>query len=268
MISIDWVEHSFIYLVAGTCTGLVSGLLGIGGGIITVPTLLYLFYHMQTIPIPLQMQVATGTSLAIMMFTSYAAVHTHRRNNMILWPIYHKLWPGIVLGAILGALLAHILPPHLLEKIFGLMLLLVLMNLLFNIKTVYTEHFPNRWLGHLFTCGIGLCSGLLGIGGGTLSIPYLTYCGVNTRKISPLANLCTLTAATIGTAVFILNGLRIHTLPLYTTGYVYWPAVLYIIIPSILMTPMGAKLSHVLPVKQLRYLFAGVLLLVIINLLT
>lgn len=260
MILTSLFEQGALFALTGAFAGLMAGILGIGGGMIIVPALFYIFQQSHVVPAFLEMHVAAGSSLAIMIFTSSASVYGHCRQQKILWAVYHRLWRWIIPGSISGAIIAHLLPTHWLKIIFGLFLLLICFKMLLNIEVTQPERQPENWMNRLVCYVIGLKSGLLGVGGGALIIPYLTYCGVETHKIPALSALCTLTVAISGTLMFMLTGSLVTDLPSYSTGYVYWPAVIWVAIPSVLLAPVGAQLSYVLPVKQLRYGFLAVLL--------
>ncbi|WP_019215826.1 sulfite exporter TauE/SafE family protein [Legionella tunisiensis] len=267
MILSEIAANGSIYALAGAFAGLMSGIMGIGGGIIVVPSLLFIFQHNPAFPSNLTMHIAAGTSLAIMLFTSQSSVRAHYRQGGILWSIYNRLWPGIVIGAVSGAILADQLPTHWLQILFGLFLLFVAFKMLSGMHIVRPQQFPRPWINNLISFLIGCKSGLLGVGGGTVIIPYLSYCGVEMPKITPVSALCTLTVAVLGTITFILTGLNEIGLPPYTTGYVYWPAVLCVAIPSSIFAPIGAKLTYILPIEQLKYGFIVILFLTAIDLL-
>ena len=267
MIDQTQILHCLTYVFTGTVTGLAAGLFGIGGGLLVVPALLYLFEHMHTIPAPMMMQFAAGTSLAIMIFTAASAVYAHMKKGNILWHTFQRLWPGIVIGTLVGAYCSHLLPTLFLKKILGIMLLVALVNMIYHLKATPLARTINRFVDYGVGLSIGLLSGLIGIGGGVLIIPYLSYCGIDLRKISAVSIACTLLVALIGTGSFMLTGFGESGLPAYTTGYIYWPAVLWITIPSILMAPIGARLTYTLPLQQLKYAFSLLLLLIAIKLL-
>lgn len=268
MILGELIFHGTIYAMAGAFAGLMSGVLGIGGGIVVVPALLYIFQHNSAIPLESSMHLAAGTSLAVMMFTSQSSIRSHLRLGEVLWPVYNRLWPGVVVGVIVGAILSSWISTDWLKILFGLFLLFVAAKMGFGKNNTAGQTFPRAWINALVSFVIGFKSGLLGVGGGTLIIPYLTYSGVEPRKIAAVSALCTMTVAVLGTLIFILTGLKITGLPEYSTGFVYWPAVVWVAIPSMLFAPVGAKLNYVLPIKQLRYGFIVVLLFTAINLLT
>lgn len=258
-----------VYVLAGIFAGFVSGIMGIGGGIIVVPALVFIFNHKANFPQDLVMQMAAGTSLATMLFTSQSSIREHYKQGIILWDVYKRLWPGIVLGAISGGLLSGLLSTFWLRMIFGCFLLFVAFKMLFDMnKKQFAHHrFPPAWINGLINFIIGSVAGLLGVGGGALTVPYLSYCNLDIKQIAPISALATLTVAVVGTIVFIITGTKASGLPAYSSGFVYWPAVLGIAIPSTFFAPFGAKLTYIVPVKQLRYGFIILLLITAVDLL-
>lgn len=263
-----WLQHALIYLLAGAFAGLMSGLLGIGGGIIVVPTLLYLFDRLAIFPDNLAMQAAAGTSLAVMVFTALAAVIAHINRSSVQWPIYYRLWPGLITGVVIGAALAEYLPGIILQGILAFFLLFSAWRMLQQ-RQLELQHtdFPNVFINLVVTTGIGIIASLLGIGGGILILPYLAYAGVAIRKISAISALCTLTVGSCGALSFMITGAGTAGIPPLATGYIYWPAVAALSIPSLLFAPLGAYLNYRLPVKQLTQVFAIMLALIAIHLL-
>lgn len=260
-------QHGAAFALTGAFTGFMSGVLGIGGGLIVVPALLYIFHHSHMVPELVEMHVAAGSSLAIMIFTAMSSVRAHQRQGELLWPVYHKLWPGIVLGTFFGALTADLLSTHWLQLLFGIFLLLISFKMLSDVHVTYPRKFPSRWLNGIVSFLIGLKSGLLGVGGGAVVIPYLNFCGVDTRKIPSLSALCTLSVSMVGTIAFIITGSNEPGLPSYCTGYVYWPAVIWVAIPSVLFAPIGAHVTYALPIRQLKYGLTAILIIAAIDML-
>lgn len=256
-----------IYALLGIFSGLMAGILGIGGGLIVVPGLLFIFQQTQIVPPSIMMQVAAGTSLALMIVTSYASLKAHYRLGHILWSVYHKLWPGIIIGTVLGALTAQWISTYWLQTVFAIFLLCIAIKMLKDTDITHGEHFPANWVNRLISACIGFKSGLLGLGGGMLIIPYLTYCGIPMRKIAPVSNLCTLTVSLIGTLVFMSTGYHETANIAYTTGYIYWPAVLVLALFSRISAPLGAQLNYKLPVHQLKYGFILILILTALKML-
>lgn len=267
MILTSIIENGAVYAMTGAFAGFMAGVLGIGGGMIVVPALVYIFHHSQITPASMEMHLAAGSSLAIMIFTAQASVRSHHHQGGILWHIYKPLWPGLIIGTICGAIIAACLPTHWLKILFGLFLLAIAIKMAANIHTTHPHRFPSKWINRAVSFLIGLKSGILGIGGGAVIIPYLNYCGIDVKKIPALSSLCTLTVATVGTLAFIITGSHQAGLPFYSTGYVYWTAVVWVAIPSVLFAPIGARLTYILPVQQLKYGFTAILLIAAIDLL-
>jgi uncharacterized membrane protein YfcA len=261
------VLHGAIFAFIGVLAGLMAGVLGIGGGIAVVPGLFLIFELTHFVPDQITMHVAAGTSLTIMIFTSLASLGAHFKLGDILWSVYKQLGPGIFIGALTGGVIAEFIPTQWLKVLFALFLFIVAVKMITDLHVTYVERFPKAWVTRLVSFFIGLKSGLLGVGGGVLIIPYLTYCGVAVRKIAAVSNLCTFTVGVVGSIVFMITGRHAMAAIPYATGYVYWPAVLWVAIPSCLMAPLGAKLNYLLPVKQLKYAFIILLFLTAISLL-
>ncbi|MFC3908379.1 sulfite exporter TauE/SafE family protein [Legionella dresdenensis] len=267
MISSSIVLCIIAYGLTGVVAGLMSGLLGLGGGLVVVPALATVFKYSHVVPEALAMQAASGTSLAIMVLTSKASISAHYKLGNILWHVYRRLAPGIVIGTIAGALLADSISTGWLKWIFAVFLLAVAFKMAFTDTVKLTHEFPRQWINNLMAMVIGSVSGLLGVGGGTLVIPYLSYCGVTMHEIAAVSALCTLTVAVIGSLMFAITGANEAGLPAYATGYIYWPAVIAVAIPSVLTAPVGVRLTYRLPVKQLTYGFIVILVITAINLL-
>ena len=267
MILTELFENGTLFALTGALAGLLSGLLGIGGGIVIVPALAFLFKHNANVPSTMIMHFAAGTSLLIMIITSQSAIRTHYRLGEILWPVFHKLWPGIVVGTLLGALVADLIPSQWLRVFFGLFLLFVAYRMFSSRHQMNTFHSPKPWINNVISLLIGFKSGMLGIGGGVLIIPYLTWCGVDVRKIAPVTGLCTLTIAVVGSMAFMITGYNDVGISAYSIGYVYWPAALWIAIPSAMFAQLGARLTYKVPVQQLKYGFIVFLLITAVDML-
>ncbi|KTD17800.1 permease [Legionella jordanis] len=256
-----------LYAVTGCLAGFLAGVLGIGGGIILVPALVFIFQHNPDIPSHLVMHLAAGSSLAVMFLTSQSSIRAHHQLNGISWDVFRLLWPGLALGSISGVLCANFLSRGLLQGILALFLLFVAGRMIFNPAFSSTEPaFPRLWINRSISFSIGFISGLLGIGGGTLVIPYLQYCGVELRKTIALSALATMTIALVGMLASVMTGWSEEGLPSYSTGYVYWPAVISLALLSSIFAPLGAKMAYLIPTKQLKYGFVILLLIVALDL--
>lgn len=254
------------WLALGAGAGIIAGLLGLGGGIVIVPALLYLFI-LQGMPDAILMHMAVATSLATIIFTSVASAWAHHRHNAVLWPSVLALTPGIILGSIGGAFLAHHLPSNALRTIFGVFEILVALQIGMGFRPAAHRDLPGR--GGMLAAGggIGAVSTVLGIGGGTLTVPYLLWCNVHIRNAVATSSACGLPIAAVGTAALIITGSTYPVLPYGSTGYVYWPAAIIIILGSMATAPLGARMAHALPVALLKRIFAVVLVIIGIRML-
>lgn len=255
-----------IYFFLGVFAGTMSGLLGIGGGLVVVPGLAYLF-EAQHMPAETLMHMAISTSLAVMIITTSRSLRSHLKRHIPFWAIYKQLMPGIIVGATGGAVLAHFLRSNTLGVIFGIVVLLVAVKMLFEGKRPDGHRLPGR-IG-MASAGvvIGAKSGLLGLGGGTLTIPFLNYCNVSMRKAIVVSSATSLTVAITGSISYAIAGMGIVPMKHWMIGYIYWPAWIVVALGSVLFAPLGVYWSHKLPVLILKRIFAVFLLLVGVHML-
>lgn len=248
-----------IYLVLGAAAGLLAGLFGVGGGLIIVPVLAWTFAA-QGIDPGVIMHLAIGTSLASIWLTSIMSIRAHHKRGAVNWALVKQLVTGIVIGALVGALVAEQLPTSSLKRIFGVFELLVAAQMLF--VTRYQAHFELPGRAGMTAAGgvIGGVSAIIGIGGGTLTVPYLVWCRVPMLNAVATSAACGLPIAVAGAFGFLLTGWNAANLPPWSTGYLYWPAWLGIVIASSLTAGLGARLAHRLPGARLRQLFALLLM--------
>lgn len=259
----------FFYFLLGAFSGITSGLLGVGGGIIIVPVLLALF-QWQGFPMAIGMHMAVGTSLAIMLVTTIIAFLSHRRYRMYaIWPAFPYFLLGVAGGALCGARLTYYLNSRLMAVVFGFFLLFMAFYMLFSDKVPIHGRLPNRWVTFLVGSVSGSFSGLLGIGGSTLTIPFLVYCRVSIRDVILIAILTSMVAALVGTSTMIVSGYHnVHTeLLVGSTGYVYWPAFVGVVLGGVVCVPLGVRLSYHLSKDVLKRLFVVFLLLMSVYLL-
>ncbi len=252
---VEWLS----YLATGAFAGVLAGLLGVGGGLVIVP-ILALSFAAQGVAAEVQMHLAIGTSLATIIFTSLSSVAAHHRRGAVGWPVFRRLAPGITLGALLGALLARWLPALSLRYLFGVFELLVAIQMAFSLKPAPHRRLPGRWGMSVVGTLIGGVSALLGIGGGTLTVPFLLWCNETIQRAIATAAACGLPIAVAGAVGFVVSGWGERQLPSWSSGYLYWPALCGLVIASVLFAPLGARLAHSLPTMVLKRLFALVLL--------
>ncbi len=244
-----------IFLAAGAFAGLMAGLLGIGGGIIIVPILAAVFPHLNIAP-ELTMHMAVATSLASIMFTSLASVYAHEKKNAVSWPVFQRMALGLVVGGWCGSFLADLASTHTLRFLFGILELLVAVQLVFDFKPRPQRRIPGT-IGLLMAgVGIGVLSALVGIGGGTMVVPFLVWCAVGVRNAVATSSACGFPIAAAGSFGFIIAGWNSHSLPEWSLGYVYFPALLGISVTSVIFAPLGAQLAHKVPGRWLKRLFA------------
>lgn len=239
----------------------MAGLLGIGGGLVIVPMLVFCFTGLGMEHVHI-MHLALGTSLASIIFTSISSFMAHHRRGAVHWNIVRRIVPGIIAGTLLGAYIASLLSTNLLKGFFGIFLLYVSLQLLLDRKPKPTRELPGHVGMFGAGSGIGIVSSLMGIGGGTLSVPFMVWCNITMHRAIGTSAAIGLPIAVAGTAGYIFTGLGGTGLPSYSIGYVYFPALLGVVSASMLTAPLGARLAHRLPVPGLKRIFAVLLLLV------
>ncbi|MFO7603890.1 MAG: sulfite exporter TauE/SafE family protein [Gammaproteobacteria bacterium] len=247
------------YLVCGAVAGLLAGLLGVGGGLVIVPvlTLLFSMLHFSSDVI---VHLAVGTSLATIVFTSLSSVRAHHRRQAVDWFIVWRLVPGIIFGALLGAIIADAMPTKILRNIFIAFELLVAIQMFASLRPQAQRDLPGRWGMSVAGTTIGMLSSIVGIGGGTLTVPFLVWCRVAIHRAIGTASACGLPIALGGSLGFIVMGWGHPALPEASSGFVYWPAWLGIVLASVLAAPLGAALAHRLPATRLKKIFATFLM--------
>lgn len=248
------------YLAVGVAAGLIAGMLGLGGGVVIVPALALVF-PLLGLPSSVLMHLAIGTSLAVIVPTSISSTLAHYRRGAVDLPLLRLLLPGLVPGALLGGWLADKLPSVLLARVFGVFVIAVATQIFFNATAPGRRPLP----GHagLLATGIviGTASTLLGIGGGSLTVPFLNYCRVDMRRAVATSSACGLVLGVVGAATFLWAGRDHPGLPPGAIGYLYLPAFVGIAVVSVLTAPYGARLAHSLPVPTLKRAFAVFLML-------
>ncbi|OGT52109.1 MAG: hypothetical protein A3F17_08400 [Gammaproteobacteria bacterium RIFCSPHIGHO2_12_FULL_41_15] len=250
------------YFLLGCIAGTTAGLLGLGGGIVIIPGLLWLYAY-QGFPPSMLMHMAAGTSLAIIAFSSIAAMIARRKQLNTIMPSYIKIAPGLILGAWIGALLASKLETRVLMILFAMLVYFMAIRMWFDrFYFEQKDRKPGRIVFLAFGMLAGLKSGLLGIGGGILTVPFFTYLGKPVREAMTLSVLVSLTVALFGASSFVYHGWHLSGLPDHSWGYVYWPALLGTAMGSLLFASFGVWLNGLLPSAVLRKLFAAVLVIV------
>ncbi len=260
-ILLELLQTLVIYLGVGVFAGVMAGLLGVGGGLVIVPALAWSF-HLQGIADGVVMHLALGTSLATIVATSIASVRAHHRRGAVLWPVAGRLTPGIVLGALAGAAIADALPSATLKTVFAVFVLAMAAQMAFRFQPGGQRGLPGMAGMGLTGAVIGTVSGLVGIGGGSLTVPFLSWCSVPIRTAVATSAACGLPIALAGALGYVVSGWSDPRLPGWSAGYVSGPAWLGIAAASMLTAPLGARLAHTLPTAALKKVFAGFLAVV------
>lgn len=253
------MEGLAAYVLLGAVTGFLGGLFGIGGGTILVPVLVMLFGR-QGFPAGLLMHLALGTSMACIIFTALASARKHHQLGAVDWGIVRRLTPGIVLGAALGTASALLIAPRALSLLFGGFLVLVALQMLFNIRPAAARMLPGAAGMTAAGALTGWLSSLVSIGGGTVVVPFLLWCNVPLRRTIGTSAAIGFPVALSGSVGYALTGATQAGLPPWTLGFIYLPALFGLALATLLTAPLGAQAAHRLPVNRLRQLFAVVLL--------
>lgn len=239
----------------GAIAGTLAGLLGIGGGIIIVPVLAMVF-EAQGVSIDVLMHVAIGTSLGTIVITSISSIREHQKHGAINWFVFRTMTPGILVGGGIGAVIAKIIPGEDLKLIFSIFMLLIAAQFYFGNASKPHRQLP-RTAGMLgMGTLIGTMATLMGVGGGSMSVPFLTWCNMEIRKAVATSAAIGLPIAISGTIGFIVSGLGVADRPVWSLGYVNLPALLSIVIASTLFAPVGARITHKISSTLLKKGFA------------
>ncbi|ESK55064.1 MAG: sulfite exporter TauE/SafE family protein [Moraxellaceae bacterium] len=252
-----------IYLLIGAIAGFTAGLFGVGGGLIIVPILYIVFTQMNYDPNVI-MHIAVGTSLATIIVTSISSVTAHHKKGAVLWQVFRNLAPGLVLGSFLGAGVADLMSGQHLQLLIGVFAVWMAYKMFRGAHAVIdpNRHLPSAILQFAAGGGIGVASAIFGIGGGSLTVPFLNRHGVVMQKAVATSAACGLPIAVAGAIGFMWFGAREHIDVPNTIGYVHIYAFLGISTMSFITAKFGAKVAHRLSAAMLKKCFAGLLVVV------
>ncbi|MEW5838322.1 MAG: sulfite exporter TauE/SafE family protein [Pseudomonadota bacterium] len=255
------------YALLGIFAGLMAGMLGIGGGLIIVPILVWLFSIQGHVPADAMMQIAVGTSLATIILTSIGSIWSHHQKGAVDWLIVRKILLGLLIGSVAGSVIAHFMPSEILKKVFGILQIIIALQMALGRPPEAKRQLPGAVGMTAAGSVVGSISSLMGMGGGAVSTPYFVWCNVPMRRAIATSAAIGLPAALAGTAAYIFTGWSVPDLPAMSLGYVYLPAWISIGVMSIFFAIIGAKLTHVLPIAILKRVFAVLLLVLGIKML-
>ncbi|MBD5802621.1 Sulfite exporter TauE/SafE [Azoarcus sp. Aa7] len=248
------------YLALGAFVGFFAGLLGVGGGGIMVPVLASLFVA-QGMPRDNVVHLALGTSMAAIVMTSIASLRAHHKHGAVRWDVVRFIAPGILVGTFAATFIAARIESQPLAIFFACFMAYVSLQMLANVKPKPSRELPGPVGMSAVGAGIGGISALVAIGGGSLSVPFMTWCNVKVHQAIGTSAAIGLPIALAGTIGYLVNGWGSAGMPPYSLGFIYLPALVLISVVSTWTAPLGARLAHRLPVAVLRKIFAGVLML-------
>jgi len=245
-------------LAMGCFGGFAAGLLGIGGGMILVP-FITMVLAARGVPEALVVHMAIATSLGTIMFTSLSSVRAHHQHGAVVWRIVALLAPGILVGSTIGPWIGKQMDTATLSVFFGVFVTFSATQMLINKKPAAARDLPKA--PGMFAAGgvIGVLAGLVGAGGGFVSVPFMTWCGVRIHQAVATSAALGFPIALAGTLANIAYGWGEPGLPAYSLGFIYVPALLIIVAASVVMAPIGARTAHRMPVRQLQRVFAVIL---------
>jgi uncharacterized membrane protein YfcA len=249
------------YLLLGLLVGYLSGLFGIGGGLVMVPLLTFMF-ELQHVPADNILHLALGTSMATILFTSVSSAYQHHAHRAVNWHTVLYISPGILLGTAGGALIVGFVPTFYISVFFILFIFFSATQMLLGLKPQAARDYPSRLEATIAGMVIGTISSIVSIGGGVLSVPYLVWHKIPLRNAIATSAAIGFPIAVGGTLGYIITGmLRGVDLPAGSLGYVSLPVLLWLVIGTVLTAPLGARATHRMPIDKLRKLFALVLFL-------
>lgn len=252
------MEWWIIYLLMGLFVGFFAGLLGIGGGLILVTLMVYLF-TLQEFPVDRLLHLALGTSITSIVFTSISSLRAHHKHGAVRWDILRMAVPGLVVGTLLGTVVADLLKSKYLAIFFVIFVYYSAVQMFANVKPKPTRQLPGKVGMTVVAVIVGIVSSLVGVGGGVMTIPLMSLCNVPMRQAIGTSAALGLPIAIAGAVGFIATGLGKDHLPALSLGYVYLPALVGIVIGTFVTVPWGARMAHSMPVTRLKKIFAVIL---------
>ncbi|MFD2366558.1 sulfite exporter TauE/SafE family protein [Pseudoduganella sp. GCM10020061] len=253
----DWMLILAL-LAMGSAGGFAAGLLGIGGGMVLVPFITMIFTA-RGFPPEVVVHMAIATALATIAFTSLSSVRAHHAHGAVLWRVVALMAPGIVVGSWIGPWIGKQMDTQLLALVFALFVAFSATQMLLNKKPHASRELPGK--AGMFGAGavIGTVSGIVGAGGGFLSVPFMSWCNVRIHNAVATSAALGFPIALSGTLANIAYGWNEPGLPAYSLGFIYLPALFVIALASVTFAPLGARAAHRMPVQKLKRIFAMLL---------
>ena len=254
--SLWWLSYPLL----GVFAGFVAGLFGVGGGLTIVP-LLFMLFTAQAFPVEHSMHLALGTSMATIVFTSISSMRAHHGHGAVRWDIVRSFAPGLMIGTLSGSFIAAWVPTRPLAMVFTAIVYYASVQIMRDSRPKPHRQLPGTSGMVVTGLLIGVVSSLVAAGGGFLSIPFMVFCNVAIHHAVGTSAALGFPIAVAGTIGYIASGLKTQGLPEFSLGYAYLPALIGVVVTSFLMAPVGARLAHRLPVKQLKRAFGAFLAL-------
>ncbi len=255
----DFLIIIFVLFGVGAIAGIAAGMFGIGGGVVIVPALYYLApligFHGTY-----EMQMIMGTTLATIVFTGISSSYSHLKYKEVSWEVIRKWTPAMFIGALIGAYLNTLADASVLTAIFAVFCILIGLKMFFSVgeKPLF-KSLPNFFANQGIASFIGAFSAMMGVGGGTLSVPSLTAFNYSIKVASGTSSLLGSIVALAGSAGYIIAGWDITDLPAHSIGFINWLALLLIVPASMLFAPLGTRIAHKMSNTSLEKLFAVIL---------
>jgi len=253
------LTESIILILAGSIVGILSGLLGIGGGLIIVPVLTFVLVHFHQLAFDQSILMAIGTSLASIVFTGGMSSFYHTKRNNMNWSTAARYIPGVLLGSTIMAFVMPHLNITFIKHVFIAYTFLAAYEI-FKAPTIKSVvQLPSVFFANIYGFTIASISTVIGIGGGTMFVPYFIYHKVNPRLAVGLSSSLGIFIGLGGSFGFIKNGLYASQLPQFSIGYIYLPGLILMTSSSLIFVRLATKWIHQISVLSLKKIFACIL---------
>ncbi len=253
--------------VLGSGVGFLAGLLGIGGGLVIVPILSVILLHFEVLPPEQVVVAAIATSLASILFTSTSSAIAHHKNGNVPWDLAPWIMVGVALGALISGFMASLLPEKVVRIVFAVSVVLIALKMFLSSKndTPTERKMPNKGFLTILTTITGGLSAMIGIGGGALLVPLLTFFSIDMKKAIGCSSACGIVIALFGSIGYVTSGSSHFALTDGFAGFVYLPALIGIVCTSWFTAPLGAKATNYLPVPTVKKIFSALLVVMAAN---
>ena len=256
------LTEASILIIAGSLVGTLSGLLGIGGGLIIVPLLAYVLIHFHQVTFDQAMLMAIATSLASIIFTGGVSSFFHTKRNNMNWSIATHYIPGVFLGSLAMAFSIPHLNIVFIKHAFIIYTFLAAYEIFKSPKIKSSVQLPSMIFANLYGFTIGSTSTIIGIGGGTMFVPYFIYHKVNPRLAVGLSSSLGIFIGLGASFGFIKNGLHLSQLPQFSLGYIYLPGLIFLTTSSLIFVRLATKWIHQISISSLKKIFACLLIFI------